>query len=130
MFGLLKYVLLLTGGLISLSPVWGQSDLRDPMLPPAQYRTGAALSSEMASGAREPVVQVLIVGRDRQFAVIDGHVLKRGQYMDQWRLVNITDRGVLLSDGDAVRKVSVHPAVVKKIVSRPATGTTPKNTNP
>lgn len=132
---LLKNILVLMGiGLMS-GQVWAQSDVRDPMLPPAQYlgATNAQLSdraSSQGTTTHQPVVQVLVIGRDRQSVVMDGRVLKSGEQLDQWRLVRVTDRGVVLRDGDSTQAISAYPAVSKKMVPGSTTGTGSKNTNP
>lgn len=110
---------------------WGQTDLRDPMMPPAQLPNIAETSTSVGAetGSRQPVLQVLLIGRDRQSAVIDGRVLKRGEQLDQWRLVTVSDKGVLLHDSEGSQMVSAYPGV-KKITPSPSAGAGSKHTNP
>lgn len=132
MFAPLKILSICVGASLFLGPTGAQAELRDPMLPPAQFMGGMESALPMGGGGsvRQPVVQVLLIGHDRQSAVIDGQVLKRGEQLDQWRLISIHDKGVVLRGNEGTQAVSAFPAVKKKTSAGPSTGSGSKHTNP
>lgn len=127
-----KIFSVLIGASLTAGLVWGQTSWHDPMLPPAQFQSNSDASASVSgdAGLRQPTVQVLLIGRDRQSAVIDGRVLKRGEQMEQWRLVTISDKGVLLRDNEGSQTVSAYPAVKKKTPSAPSSAAGSKHKNP
>lgn len=99
---------------------FGQDGLRDPMMPPPQAWAASSVAGasgltpqESASG--RPTVQVLLIGASRQYAVIDGQMLKPGSRLDAWRLDSISSRGVVLRDVEGTQAVSAFPAVKKNM---------------
>lgn len=106
---------------------WGQSALRDPTFPPhgavlAVPNTASGLTTsgtvlEHGAAIAPPVVQVMLVGPSRKHAVIDGHLLKPGEHIDQWRLTQITANGVIMQSAMGTQKISAYPLVKKNVIA-------------
>ena len=107
--------------------------LRDPMRPalpvgPARVQSsvGAGLAAADLSdnGDDAPVdvgpelpdrVQMLIVGQGTSSAVIDGSVVSPGDTFRQWRVVQISDEGVLMRYGTQLHRIPLTPQVRKNV---------------
>jgi hypothetical protein len=109
------------------SMAWGQSvALRDPTFPPQGAGLAAPHSANgVMSGAvvgrgtatAAPNVQVMLVGPSRKHVVVDGHLLKAGEQIDQWRVTHITANGVILQSAAGTQKISAYPSVKKNVVT-------------
>ena len=62
-------------------------------------------------------VGVLLIGSSRQYAVIDGVVVKPGQSVNQWRLLSIHSQGVVMQGASGTQTLKVSPLVVKTLRS-------------
>ncbi|WP_100144290.1 hypothetical protein [Limnohabitans sp. JirII-31] len=60
---------------------------------------------------------VLLIGSSRQYAVIDGVVVKPGQSVNQWRLLSIHSQGVVMQSASGTQTLKVSPSVVKTLRS-------------
>lgn len=76
--------------------------LADPMRPPAGMHatsTGAGTASALATAAPvRPIVQTIIIGSDRRYAVIDGRAVAPGDQVSGMRVVRIAESSVTLRD--------------------------------
>jgi hypothetical protein len=121
--------LLMVGLLMSMGSGFGQStdaatSLRDPTRPPPGllrvYGNSKALAESdgraaNAAGMSDSRVQVLKIGRSRQFAIIDGQLMQPGDVVDQWRLVSIQSQGVVLQSATETQTISSTPLVEKTL---------------
>ena len=86
-----------------------------PMMPGA-----AATASDSA-----PNVRVLVIGPARKFAIIDGQMIRVGETYNGARLVGFHADGVVIQKDGVNEKLSMTPAVVKKVEgSKPVVGRT------
>ncbi len=93
-----------------LGPAVGAAQpLKDPFRPP-QAIIQAQSSAESVVPVR-PVVRVLVISKDQRHAVIDGVVLKQGDTFDQWRIMQISPKGVRLQINGAEELMSISPRV-------------------
>lgn len=90
--------------------VLGQA-LIDPMRPPA-----APASQTTPSAAPLPkanAVQVLLIGENRKYAVVDGVIVRQGDTLNGWRVTRISSTGVMLSGAGSSETLSITPRVIK-----------------
>jgi len=90
---------------------WAQGDVHDPMRPPANL----AAASKPASVAAPENVQMLLMGGQRSFAMVDGVIVKPGESLKAWRLVSIGSHSVVMRHAAVTEEISIHPAVVKTV---------------
>jgi hypothetical protein len=132
----MKKAVMLMGALCLQSAAWSQGALRDPTMPPPGAVVAAPGSDASAPGATpaealvQPTVQLVLVGPSRKYAVIDGHIVKPGGQMDQWRLTQISATGVVLRSDTGLQTVSAYPAVKKSVRAEPLPSSLPKNRTP
>lgn len=85
--------------------------LIDPMRPPA------APSSQTTPGAtplpKANAVQVLLIGENRKYAVVDGVIVRQGDTLNGWRVTRISSTGVMLSGAGSSETLSITPRVIK-----------------
>jgi hypothetical protein len=62
-----------------------------------------------------PIVQVIVIGKSRKFAVIDGQVVKSGEILNESQIVDIKSGEVLTKD--ISKSLKLNPSVEKKSVS-------------
>lgn len=94
-----------------LSSAFAQSqDLRDPTRPPHLVANGAVEVID------QPVLQSILIGPDRKFAIINGKTVKlNGKYGDQL-LVKLTESEAVLKRGKELQTLKLFPNIDKKIV--------------
>lgn len=113
-----------------VSPLGAQTVLRDPTRPseissvpvvtapsnglPNGNPTGDYVLAPISPPER---VGVLLIGASRQYAVIDGVVVKPGQSVNQWRLLSIHAQGVVMQSASGTQTLKVSPSVVKTLRS-------------
>ncbi len=81
----------------------------------AQPPVPGAVAAEAVAAA--PVVRVLVIGRARKFAIIDGQVVRYGETYNGSKLVGINPDGVVMQKDGSKEKLSMHPAVEKRVKS-------------
>jgi hypothetical protein len=102
---------------------WGDA-LPDPTRPPAGI-DGSALG--YSQGAYPPVrgLQTVIISPAHCAAIIDGKTVKLGARHGNERLVEVSERGVVMQGESGRRKLILFPAVAMKIAGAPAQGGQP-----
>ena len=117
---------LVIGLVAAQSVAWAQGALRDPTLPPpgaVQATPGAAgdampgTAAQAGAALAQPTVQLMLVGPSRQYAVIDGQMLKPGGQIDQWHLTRIGANGVVMQSDTGSQKISAYPSVKKHVIA-------------
>ena len=98
-----------------LSPAWGQT-LSDPTRPPqtwlaAQPKTAAAPAAEQETA---PLLQSLLIGPSRRYAIIDGQLLGVGDRFRDARVVAVRPAGVVLRSKSGTRTLRLFPDVEKR----------------
>lgn len=99
-------------GLLVGSTVALAQPLMDPMRPPAAAgatQPGSALSPLPKANA----VQVLLIGENRKYAMVDGVMVRQGDTLNGWRVTRISSKGVLLSGAGSSETLSITPRVIK-----------------
>jgi len=94
-----------------LGQVSGQSTLPDPTRPPAIAR---AAESRAAADAAVPVLQSILIARDRRSAVISGETVTVGARYGAMRVMQIGETEVVLKGGEGVVTLKLFPQVDKK----------------
>ena len=99
-----------------LTGAWGGA-LSDPTLPPpawlaAQAGTAATVEQDTSTG-----VQLVLIGKSRKLAVIDGQVVKPGDIHNGSKVLAIKPGEVVLQD--ASKSLKLTPNVEKKIIAPP-----------
>jgi hypothetical protein len=82
--------------------------LVDPTRPPS------ATTDPETARAAGPVLQSVLIGRGRNYAVIDGHIVKLGAMYAGARLVAISESEVTLRTGADVKVLRLFPGIDKK----------------
>jgi hypothetical protein len=92
--------------------------LLDPTLPPAFLRSDQ--SNKLAGQEPEPPstitdlhLQALILGKQANYAVIDGVTLQVGATFKGWRIIRINNEGALLQGASGTQLLKIHPAISK-----------------
>ncbi len=62
-----------------------------------------------------PIVQLIVIGKSRKFAVIDGQVVKSGEILNDSQIVDIKSGEVVTKDSS--KSLKLNPSVEKKSVS-------------
>jgi len=58
---------------------------------------------------------MLVIGRQRAFAMINGVLVKHGESVNQWQLVSIDRQGVVMRNASVIQEFSISPSVVKTV---------------
>ena len=119
---LLKALLLvLLGG---MAPAHADS-VPDPTRPATEWLAAqpAASGGHAAFSNAAPEVQVLVIGPTRKFAIVGGQTVRLGETFNGAKLVGILSDGVVMQKDGSKEKLSMNPAVVKKLEgSKPVVG--------
>jgi len=95
----------------------------DPTRPAAEWLAAQPVvpGAEEAGYDLAPGVRVLVIGPARKFAIIDGQMVRQGETYNGAKLVSVRPEGVVLQRDGSKERLSMSPAVVKKVrVSKPA----------
>ena len=120
------YPLIMTAWLsLSATSLWAQGALQDPTRPPEKTAisrsvtpvTGAVSGPESSDAAKPAAenIQMLVIGRQRAFALIDGVLVKPGDSLNQWQLVSIHRQSVVMRNAAVTQEISISPSVVKTV---------------
>lgn len=124
----------LAAGVLALwcgAAVLAQGALRDPTRPawstvntPSTSQPPASRSSAQARAPNKPLpsdlrVQVLVLHQEQALAVVDGGVVQLGDAVHDWRVVEVSERGLALRHQSQIRQVSLTPAVIKTVQPPP-----------
>ena len=85
--------------------------LVDPTRPPS------ATAGVAIPGARGPVLQSVLIGRGRNYAVIDGQIVRLGGEYAGAKLVAISESEVTLRTGASTKVLRLFPGIEKKSAS-------------
>lgn len=99
--------------------------LADPTRPAPEWLAAQppVPGGEVVGNSSAPRVQVIVIGRSRKFAIIDGQLIRYGDTYNGSRLAGIHPDGVVMQKDGSKEKLSMSPAVEKKVrVSKPVTG--------
>ncbi len=96
-----------------LGGAWGDT-LSDPTQPPpawlaAQGTAAALVDHDVSSG-----MQLILIGRSRKFAIIDGRVVKPGDTYKGSKVLDIKPGEVVVQD--ASKSLKLTPSVEKKVI--------------
>ncbi len=95
--------------------------LSDPTRPAPEWLAaqppvaGAVAAQDVA--ATPGVLRVLVIGHTRKFAIIDRQLVRYGETYNGSKLVGINPDGVVLQKDGRKEKLSMNPAVEKRIKS-------------
>lgn len=95
----------------------GEPRIDPTVIPPAWLAAQPAPPGAAIVVAKEPtpIVQVIVIGKSRKFAVIDGQVVKSGEILNESQIVDIKSVEVLTKD--ISKSLKLNPSVEKKSVS-------------
>ena len=112
-------------GLAALAPVQAQT-MADPTRPAPAWLAAQPPVPGAAPVVAEPTspdVQIVVIGPSRKFAMVNGKPMRQGEIYNGARLVGIDHKGVVWQRDGTKEKMSMSPAVEKKIAGAgPTTG--------
>ena len=76
-----------------------------------------------------PSVQMLLIGKSRKYAIIDGQIIKPGGNYNGSRVVAIKSGLVVLQGDDALQTLKMHPTIEKTIITHKPSAKTGRVTN-
>lgn len=110
---------------LGATSLWAQGALHDPTRPsdktsfsrPAAPATGVVSEVTNSDGSTSAAqsIQMLVIGRQRAFALIDGVLVKPGESLNQWQLVSIHRQSVVMRNAAVTQEISISPSVVKTV---------------
>jgi hypothetical protein len=111
----LSFLALLVLGLTTSA--WGESRIDPTVIPPAWLAAQPIIPGAATVVAKEPtpIVQLIVIGKSRKFAVIDGQIVKSGEVLNESQIVDIKSGEVLTKD--ISKSLKLNPSVEKKSVS-------------
>lgn len=89
-------------------------ELPDPTRPPTLPRAAADPIAAPAEEAPMPVLQSVLIGKDRRMAIISGQRFDVGDHVGDARIVRITETEVLLRAGVRQMTLKLFPQVFKR----------------
>ncbi len=113
-FKLLLLALLVLGLTTS---AWAESRIDPTVMPPAWLAAQPVIPGAATVEAKKPtpIVQLIVIGKSRKFAVIDGQVVKSGEILNESQIVDIKSGEVVTKDSS--KSLKLNPSVEKKSVS-------------
>lgn len=97
--------------------------LADPTRPANEWLAAQPGADGAPAGDALPGVRVVVAGRARKLAIIDGQLVRLGETYNGARLVGVGPDGVVLQKDGSKEKLSMSPAVEKKTrLAQPAAG--------
>ncbi|MFN0305886.1 MAG: hypothetical protein ACKVQU_36655 [Burkholderiales bacterium] len=115
----MKRLVVIAVALIAIDSTYAQP-LVDPMRPPAGMlatSTGEGTTSALpTAGPARPIVQTIIIGADRRYAVVDGRAVAPGDQVRGMRVVRIAESSVTLREATGKNlEVDLLPGIGKKL---------------
>ena len=96
--------------------------MADPTRPAPEW-LAAQPGAEGVGVDAAPGLRVVVIGPSRKFAIIDGQMVRQGEIYNGAKLVGIYPGGVVLQGDGGKERLSMSPAVEKKVrVSKPVPG--------
>lgn len=109
---MLRWVFVLWGGMGTCAV--GAQSLPDPTRPPSVARANAPAASTAPSETPMPVLQSVLIAKDRRMAIISGQRFDIGDHVGDARIVRITETEVLLRSGAGQTTLKLFPQVLKR----------------
>lgn len=106
-------VAILLLGVALHAPVFAQA-LPDPTRPPASARSAAEAAGVPQPEAPAPVLQSVLIGRDRSMAIISGQRFDVGDRVGDAHIVRITETEVVLRSSAGLTSLKLFPQVEKR----------------
>jgi hypothetical protein len=96
---------------------WGESRIDPTVIPPAWLAAQPTPTGAATVVAKEPtpIVQLIVIGQSRKFAVIDGQVIKSGEILNESQIVDIKSGEVVTKDRS--KSLKLNPSVEKKLIT-------------
>ncbi len=92
----------------------------DALSDPTQSPMEMAVSGPGGADPGVPVLQSVMLSAGRKVAVINGQPYKVGEQVGEATLARVTDHEAVLRNADGtLQTLSMHPAVVKKVIVQP-----------
>jgi len=104
--------LLALGG---FSLAWGGATRYDPTQAPSAWTAAQSVGVAEVAPAGSPGSRLVLIGRSRRLAVIDGQMLKPGEPYNGSKVLAITPQEVVVED--ASKSVNLAPGVEKKVIA-------------
>ncbi|WP_230404591.1 MULTISPECIES: MSHA biogenesis protein MshK [Undibacterium] len=100
-------------GLVAPAVVPAQ-ELRDPTRPPTLNLSGPDIDV-----APQPVLQSVLIGPNRKFAIIDGKTVKLNGKFGDYVLIKLTETEAVLKRGRELQTLKLFPDIEKKSLRNP-----------
>ena len=97
---------------LSTGALWAQGGLHDPTRPPSNVDAKARVSSGSATADN---IQMLVIGRERSFAMLDGEVVMLGGTFNQWQLISMDSQSVVMRNATLTEEINLNPSVAKTL---------------
>ncbi len=96
---------------------WGQA-LSDPTRPPQEWLAAQPKGTGTPAAEQEvsPLLQSLLIGPSRNYAIIDGQLVGAGDTFNGARVVAVTPAGVVLRSQRGTQTLKLFPDVEKRPV--------------
>lgn len=91
----------------------------DPTRPPMVPRAAADSAASVPAGP-PPVLQSVLIGRERSMAIISGQRFDVGDRVGEARIVRITETEVVLRSGESMTTLKLFPQIEKRMKLHPA----------
>ena len=104
---------LLITGLLVVGNASAQ-ELRDPTRP-----SNLSVSGQETDVPAQPVLQSVLIGPDRKFAIIDGKNVKLNGKFGDYVLIKLTETEAVLKRGREVQTLKLFPDIEKKSLRKP-----------
>ena len=101
--------------------------MADPTQPAAEWLAAqpkAPGAPVVEADTAPPLLQMLLVGPSRKYAIIGGQVLKIGDTYNGSTVVAIKSDSVVLQSNDVMQTLQMHPAIEKTVIKPKAPGKT------
>lgn len=97
---------------------WGDVTRSDPTLPPPAWLAAQPGAVPVVEQDASSGMQLILIGRSRKLAVIDGQVVKPGDTYKGSKVLDIKSGEVVLQD--ASKSLKLTPNVEKKVITPPS----------
>lgn len=85
--------------------------LPDPTRPPQASAAGMPDTTSVGTG---PVVQSIILGKNRAEAIVDGHLVRPGDSVGEAKVARITESEVVLNEHGSLNALKLFPGIEKR----------------
>ena len=104
--------------LAGIAGAWGETARSDPTVPPPAWtalQPAAPVDAALVKHDESSGMRMILIGPARQFAIIDGKVVKPGDVHNGSKVLAIKAGEVVMQDGS--KSLRVTPGVVKKLIT-------------